>query len=79
MKQVPSGKGRRLHKQKTEHTNWVENKSEDSDSDHPVHKIAAHSTHPITVTLEIQGKPVASYAWKLIQGLTAVLFICEET
>ena len=52
LKQVPSGKVRRPHK-KTERTNWVENKSEDSDSDLPVHKIATHSTHPITVKLEI--------------------------
>ena len=51
------GKGRRPCK-KTERTNWVENKSEDSNSDIPLHKIAAHSMHPITVKLEIQGKPV---------------------
>ena len=57
MKQVPSGKGRRPHK-KTQCTNWVENESEDSNSYLPVYKIAAHSTHPITVKLEIQGKPI---------------------
>ena len=57
-KQGSSGKGRRPTQKKTECTNWVGNESEDSDSDLPVHKITAVSTHPITVELEIQGKPV---------------------
>ena len=43
---VPCGKGK-----KTVCTNWVENESKDSDLDLPVLKIAAHSTHPITVKL----------------------------
>ena len=71
---VPSGKGRRPRK-KTEHTHGVENESEDSDSDLPVHKIAAHSTHPITVKLEIQGKPVVM---EVDKG-AAVSVISEET
>ena len=74
MKQVPSGKGRRPQK-KTEHTNWVENESEDSDSELPVHKIAAHSRHPITVKLEIQGKPVVME----VDIGAAVLVISEDT
>ena len=74
MKQVPSGKGRRPHK-KTERTNWVENESEDSDSDLPVHKIAAHSTHLITMKLEIQGKPVVME----VDTGAAVSVISEET
>ena len=57
-KQGTSGKGRRPTQKKTEHTNWAGNESEDSDSDLPVYKITAGSTHPITVELEIQGKPV---------------------
>ena len=43
MKQVPSGKGRKPHK-KTERTNWVENESEGSDSDLPVHKTGSVNT-----------------------------------
>ena len=74
MKQVPSGKDRRPCK-KTEHTNWVENESEDSDSDLTVHKIAAHSTRPITVKLEIQGKPVVME----VDTGAAVSVISEET
>ena len=74
MKQVPSGKDRRPRK-KTERTKWVENESEDSDSDFPVHKIAAYSTHPITVKLEIQGKPVVME----VDTGAAVLVISEKT
>ena len=57
-KQGTSGKGRRPTQKRTEHTHWVENESKDTDSDLSVHKITAGSTHPITVELEIQGKPV---------------------
>ena len=71
---VPSGKGRRPCK-KTEHTNWVENESEDSDLDLPVHKVAAHSTHPIMEQLEIQGKPVVME----VDTAAVVLVISEET
>ena len=57
-KQGSSGKGRRPTQKKTKRTNWVGNESEDSDSDLPIHKITAGLTHPITVELEVQGKPV---------------------
>ena len=33
-------------------------KSKDSDLDLPLHKVLAGSKHPVTVKLEIQGKPV---------------------
>ena len=74
-KQGSSGKGRRPTQKKTEHTNWVGNESEDSDSDLPVHKITAGSTYPITVELEIQGKPVVME----VDTGTAVSVISETT
>ena len=57
MKDVPSGEVSRPRK-KAELTSLVGNEFEDSDLDLPIHKIAAFSTHAITVKLEIQGKPV---------------------
>ena len=66
---------RRPSQKKTQHANWVENESENSDSDLPIHKVSARSTHPITVKLEIQGKPVLME----VDTGAAVSVISEET
>ena len=71
----PSNSGRRFTQKKTEHTNYVDNESKDSDSELPLHKISASSTYPITVKLEIQGKTVIM---EVDTGAT-FSFISEET
>ena len=46
---------------KTRQANWVENESEHSDSDLPIHKLSTRGTHPIKVKLQTQGKPVSMH------------------
>ena len=70
----PSADVRKLQK-RTGNTNWVEDESENSDSDLPVLKVSGKSTHPIKVKLEIQGKPVDM---EVDMG-AAVSIISEET
>ena len=60
---------------KTRQPNWVENESEHSDSDLPMHKLSTRGTHPIKVKLQMQKKPVSMED----DTGTAVAVVSEDT
>ena len=60
---------------KTRQANWVENESEHSDSDLPIHKLSIRGTHPIKVKLQIQGKPLSME----VDTGAAVSVVSEDT